>query len=241
MSCNCFPVILSLALCIRSAVPAEAQIPSEKFLKPANWNPNTLVGEQSMRFAKLDAMECNAALFPYEVANLSLVQSNGRIKIELPVSSCGEVIYRAVNVQYYSEQNYEWTGRVESNDSCGCFDGHLTLISNENGKFGHLAVADKSYELHDLGGGKNVLVKNQPLTGGPFECLPSSSMPAPVEISIAEERENNNCDVRLLVLYDQAALDVEGSIQAVKNRAALGVSQINYALSNSMFIICALR
>ncbi len=124
---------------------------------------------------------------------------------------------------------------MESADSCGCVDGFMVLLANEFGKFGQISVNENSYEIRDLGAGKNVLVQNKALEETPLACSYAESMftKAIPKNFKASSRDDEHCDVRLLVLYDQAAVNAEGSVAAVKARASLGVAQINIALRNS--------
>ncbi len=146
------------------------------------------------------------------------------------------MIFTADKVEYQSENDYYWYGKVKNETDGGC-DGSIMLMAKEGRKFGTIILDDDSYEYQDISGGYQALSKVKTELFTEQECGVNSNTP----IAKFEPPSNptptiilpctgNNSSVRILVLWTQAAQNAEANIN---DRVNLAVAQTNQAYGNS--------
>ena len=204
----------------------------EKIFETANWTAAELNADQNARYQKMLALGIENQIQFIDIGNLAERQEAGKIKVEIPDQECGEVIYRALSVDYFSEADYTWYGELEPIDSCSCQSGFMLLMSKDNERFGSLKLEEDFYSIEDLSGLKNVLIKAD------GEEIQTCGVTAETifENSEADEQESgtlrssNNCNVRVLVLFTPAANSFLPNIQ---NVAQNSIALTNQAFANS--------
>jgi hypothetical protein len=201
--------------------------------------------------AKLNRLSASALHDNYqliEVQNLSGSQVNGQVRLALSNLPCNDLIFTATKVEYTSESNYYWYGIIASEDEDhACNGGSMTLMARNGEKFGAIVFDDYSYEFQDLGNGIQAFARfkleaidenecyeelNQQRNGSSplFEPKSPSTNNPPSGGRIIPCQPQTNSEVRVLVLWTQAAENIEANIN---NRIALCLAQTNQAYLNS--------
>ncbi len=167
---------------------------------------------------------------------LSTAQSDGMIKFELPTNNCGGLTFAAKHVDYESDNQYEWQGEyVTECDTCvDCLDGAITLIKEPNKTYGHISIDADVYEIYNIGG-KTLLAKLNTDAMNGNECGVNSVPNTGEPTFVAEEEQETKslgagCNVRVLVLFNQAAANQTPDMNALAN---LAIGQTNQILRNS--------
>lgn len=165
------------------------------------------------------------------IGNLSELQLDGYIKVNIPFESCQDFIFRLDYINYDSDSNYTWCGEVYTDDTVNCYTGTIILIAREGQKFGHITIDSNIYEMYDLDG-KNILAKIV-LDTNRVECgLPTDTTQQ--DIIGKDTRTSSPCSViNLLVVYNQSAITWLGTEKAIKNKIALAFAQTQYTLLRS--------
>lgn len=197
---------------------------------------------ESQRLSKISSKPFYSEIKIVELGNLSRIQENGFIRVDLENSNCGSVKYKAKTVEYSTDENFYWYGSLVSKDTCECSEGTLTLMAKEGRTFGYFSVDDDAYDIEALSINKSTVSKidNSKLTDG--ECGVTAKMERKekknVDTSVENRGSNGHCNVRALVLYTDAANDAEANIQ---DRIDFFVARTNQALENSGVSSCKLR
>ncbi len=210
--------------------------------------PSQLNSNQLVKFNKLSASSLHDNFQLVQIQNLSTNQVNGRVRLALSILPCNDLIFTATKVEYNSESDYYWYGIIDSEDENNpCKGGFITLMAKGGEKFGTIVFDDYSYEFQELGNGIQVFSRFKLEAIGENECgvnteslryrssstsqsnpslknnPPSVSRIIPCSPQVIDE-------VRVLVLWTQAAADIEANIN---NRIALAMAQTNQAYLNS--------
>lgn len=222
--------LLTLAL---FAGPAGAQ--EAELFSPANWTTDSLDESQLERYEKLLAAYPTESVFKVEVEELAAAVDSNTLSVDIQGSVCGLSVFKGLNVQYESAQQFTWYGRLEPEEGA-CEYGYLLLMGHDGEKFGQVRIEDDLYELEDIGG-KNILIKMEPDSANALACEPLFPDSSYSESSNAgeplENREGGiSCDVSVLVLYTPAAADRLGEAN-IPNRAMESIAITNQALRNS--------
>ncbi len=197
-----------------------------------------LTNSELQRYNKLLSSPKYATHAFASFGSLSGTQLNGKIKINLPGSTCGDLIFKVKAVEYSNEQSYFWHGNLLSEDTCNCSDGVVSLISSEFGRMGTILLDEENYEINQLSPTRFVVSRiNDTLFAG-NECAVNENTPFHLPVEGAQPRNDGNCDVRCLVLFTQNAAN---SVLDINNLARLGVRQTNQALRNSAIDECQLN
>lgn len=211
---------------------------TNKVVSIASWNSWNLSGEQSIRYQKiLNNPNSYDEIININIGNLANSLQDGRMKIDIANSECEEIVYKMKKVEYLSESDYMWYGVAEPSKSCPCGIGDLLLMSKKGEKFGLINFDEDQYNIVDLSGGKNVVVKSPTDNGNEFICneiIPSNGI---IADDIAESRGGGNCDVRVLVLY---TFSIASRIN-VDNTVISHIEYTNNVLSNSKIYSNSLR
>lgn len=179
--------------------------------------------------------------------NLSTSQVNGKVRLALSSLSCPDLIFTATKVEYTSESEYYWYGIIDSEDEDNpCKGGFITLMARNGEKFGTIVFDDYSYEFQEIGNGIQAFSRFKVEAVGENECgvnagtpgyssssqsQPNSSPHNPPSVnSIIPCNPQAADEVRVLVLWTQAAANIEANIN---NRIALAIAQTNQAYLNS--------
>ncbi len=203
-----------------------------------NWDISDLTTAQTVRYNKILNFVAEDKILPIGIDSLSFVENN-RISIDIPISTCDNTTFKGKRIEYSSEEDYEWYGELEYEDTstCTCRYGYLLLLSKDGEKFGQIKLEEEFYTITDLGEGKWVLVQ-EPADEGP---LPYEAQNLPVGVqdsTFVSTRSEGNCTVKVLVLYTPAADERMASMeQLVKSSIAI----TNQAFRNSAISTCELR
>lgn len=206
-------------------------------------NTISLIPIQQEKYSKITSSEVFMDSKFIQIGELSEIQENGLIYINLAGSMCEKVVYEARNVEYQDKENYYWYGEVISKDSCECSDGNLMLTSKGGRKYGQFSIDDEFYEIQDLSKNLNVLSKINDLAVSDKMCGVTEEQERMTghqnnETTTISSRDIGNCDVDVLVLYTNAANEVEANIN---DRIDLAIRQTNQAFQNSRIYSCDLR
>ncbi len=173
-----------------------------------------------------------------EIGNLSLGFSTGTIDVEFPLTGCGTLSLRTVQAEYHSEADYIWYGKVIGDTTCSCGDGFLLLISQDGQRYGHLSIGGEYYDIAQISANKHLLTKSDFSDFLGEECGTAgngaSGAAPPALPESVHDRNFDNCEIRVLALYNQSTVQAEGSVEAVRTRVSLAVTQTNIALKNSL-------
>jgi len=175
-----------------------------------------------------------------EFGSLSTIQSHGGVLIDIPDHPCSPVKFKARDVEYESDSQYNWYGTIVPQDSCICSTGYLMLASGDFGKMGQIALDHDLYDLIELSPNRHMLARYDSLLAEGLENCPltyisSDSLVTDPEVS---DRNTANCAVRCLILFTPAALAAEPNIGG---KANFSINQINAALQNSKVTPSQLR
>lgn len=210
--------------------------------------PSQLNSNQLAKFNRLSGSSLHDSFQIVQVQNLATSQVNGKIRLALSYLPCNDLIFTATKVDYTSENDYYWYGIIDSDDGDHpCKGGSITLMAKGGEKFGAIVFDDYSYEFQDLGNGIQTLSRFKLEAIGENECgidsttpgyrsnsqpqsedLSKSNSPSPNRITPCNPQTND--EVRVLVLWTQAAANIEANIN---NRIALGIAQTNQTYLNS--------
>lgn len=226
------PLVFTAVFCLTLATQIFSQSQT-KLIQPSDSLPSSLITEQLVRYNKVSNANFASATYLIELADLHTAISNEKVIVSIPDSECGDVVFQTFYSEYESEDEYRWEGEVKSLDSCQCSDGYLVLVAREGRRFGHLSLDEEYYEISELGGGKNAITKVdfEDFTGE--ECGNATEEEEEFRTSGVNDRDEEHCEVRILIVYNQSALDAEGSVDAVKDRISLAMTQTQKALKNS--------
>lgn len=183
----------------------------------------------------------NYDLFNFmEFGSLSTIQSNGGVLIDVPNHPCSPVKFKARDVEYKSESQYNWFGTIVPQDSCICSNGYLMLASGDFGKIGQISLDQDLYDLIELSPNRHMLVRYDSLLAEGLENCPLTSVANDSLVTDPEVSDRNtaNCAVRCLILFTPAALAAEPNIGG---KANFSINQINAALQNSKVTPSQLR
>ena len=186
----------------------------------------------SGKAALLDSILANPlydSIWPVEVDYLPDFQSHGLLELEIPHIS-GTINAFAEQVHYYDVGNFVWRGQFTNKD------GDMMMIEDgEDNVYGYFFVDSSAYELMDLGGHSNILVK--------FSNVFSDTTAADCAVDNIDAEPFNNpnggqissrdgCpdtkNIRILVFYSAGAAKVILPGQ----KANIFVDQLNMALEN---------
>jgi hypothetical protein len=203
-----------------------------QFLKPATWGAASLTTEQQGKVASLLLRPGVASIQYIDLGNLANLQEDGWLDLHIPGKGC-VARAKAKHVESFPNGDYYWYGSIVKQDTmgtggCDCFDGAVNFLSEDGRFIGTIDVDEESYEIHDLGNNKKILVKRD-FTGIDRECGNTGSGFGPDE-EVASDRTEGNCDVKVLALYTPAAKAAVPDIEMVIN---LAIRQTNQAFRNS--------
>lgn len=215
---------------------------TQSIINPSSLYQWQLTTTQLEKFNRLSASSLHDNFQLIEVQNLFATQVNGKVRLVLSTLSCPDLIFTETKSDYTSENDYYWYGVINSEVDSACQGGSLTLMAKAGAKFGTIVFDDHSYEFQDLGDGIQALSRFKLESFNENECAVNTSTPGP---DLTSQRPKNisspniiypcspvppNCNVRVLVLYTQAAQNIEADIN---NRITLAIAQVNQAYYNS--------
>jgi hypothetical protein len=215
---------------------------TQSIMNPSSLSQSQLNSGQLAKFNRLSASLLHDNFQLVEVQNLSANQVNGKLRLLMSNLSCPDLIFTATKVEYTSENDYNWYGVISSEVDAACQGGSLTLMAKAGAKFGTIVFDDNSYEFQDLGDGVQALSRFKLEAFDENECGVNQNTPGP---DLNFQRPKNpiepniitpcvpmppNCNVRVLVLYTQAAHLIEANID---DRIGLAIAQVNQAYDNS--------
>lgn len=186
---------------------------SSKFLDPTS---NDIDGDGVMNLGDIDAYDpCNPTT------------NNANCVLLIPTE---QVLYTfdPVKIEAVSETEYtyhgEWNPCDEENN------GYITIIARDGNLYGQININETVYEIHDLGGRKNILVEwdNSQMPVNDCSTSAINSIDDRPDENLGESR-SGGCNVRVLVLFTDAAALVRDPVAA----ANLFMTQTNQIVSNS--------
>jgi hypothetical protein len=207
-----------------------AQTPS-KMIEGSTKLPENLPEAEKTVYDKISSAKYVLQSSLVEFRGLATSVQGGNIAVNLPITSCGDAIFKTIFAEYETQNEYRWEGELIPQDTCQCSDGYLVLVAHEGHKFGHLALDGDFYEIQEISDSTHTFSKISFEDFEGVECgiLPSTGF----NKQSADDRDEEHCEVRVLVLYNQSTVEAEGSINAVLNRIYLAMAQTNIALNNS--------
>ena len=171
------------------------------------------------------------------VNSLAGSQLSGKITVNVPGLSCGNLIFKVRDVNYISEQEYYWNGVLEPIDTLSCSEGFIYLLSTQYGRQVSIHIEEEQYEINELSSSRYILSHVNDSINNSNECYNGYSTLD--SIGTAEFSGcDGNCDVRCLVLYTTSA---KNSVVNINNLANMAIQQTNQALANSSIDMCELR
>jgi hypothetical protein len=229
--------LLLLGIAVLFNLLTQAQ--TQSMLNASSVTVGQLDSSQLARYSRLSASSLNDSFQLVEIQNLSTHEVNGKIKISFAGFSCADMIFTRLNSSYTSESDYYWYGFIDDTSDLSCKSGSITLMARQGEKFGTVIFDDYSYDLQELGSGVQLLSRTKLELFGEDDCAVDSNTVTyrPVPAKQPKEKTGRilpcqpDCEVRVLVLWTQAAQNLEGNIN---NRIALAVAQTNQAYRNSL-------
>ena len=212
---------------------------TESIIIPSSVSQSQLNSSQLAKLNNLSASQLHDSFQLVQVQNLAASQVNAKVRLALSTLPCVDLIFTATKVDYISENDYYWSGFIDSDVDAPCKGGSITLMAKNGEKFGSIIFDDYSYEFQDLGDGVQALSRFKTEMIDENECGINSNTPGYRVGSQPEENNPSvnriipcqaNCEVRVLVLWTQAAQNIEANIN---NRIALAIAQTNQAYQNS--------
>ncbi len=191
--------------------------------------PSALTESQSNIYNKLTAPGLFSELRVIQFNSLADVEQDGNVKVNVVGNVCGEVTFRAVSVDYNNEDDYFYYGRMNPMEGSDCMDGELSLTKMTAGLTGELRIGNTSYNITDLGGGKQVLGR---IPAGSFvTCLGAieDALQSP-EGDPTGDRSGTSCNIRVLVMISTSA---STTILNSPFLASAAINKANQTLFNS--------
>jgi hypothetical protein len=221
---------------------------SQSIIAPTNLTASQLSSNQLAGYNRLALSKLHDNFQLVQVQNLSSSQVAGKVRLTMPNLPCSDLIFTATKVRYTSESDYYWYGIIDSNDEeHPCKGGSMTLMARGGEKFGTVVVDDYSYEFQEIGSGVQLFSRFKTEVVGENECgvssntvgyrtSPAEKASTPAQTGPSSGNRINPCnpgvpdEVRVLVLWTQAAANVEANIN---NRITEAIEQTNQAYTNS--------
>ncbi len=214
-------LLLTLALSV-GQLHAQSDIFTE-----TTFDPSQFSATQTTRYNKIVNSAEYSEIKYVQIANLANAQLNGRMKVNLSSSSCGEVTFKAVNVEYVDTSDYSWYGEIEPIDTTTpCMEGNLLLMSKNGETFGTMRIGSNHYNIEDLTGGIQAIGKVYFDTMAPLTC---GGTDFSSEGGSVQPREFN-CDIRVLIMYTTSADQQLGNVQTLAQQC---IAITNQAFQNS--------
>ena len=191
---------------------------------------STLSTLQLGRFNEISGLNQYSELKVIQFNSLATTEQSGDIPINVSNSACGQVVFKAKNVDYHSENDYSWYGEMNPKESCDCKTGRLLLTKSSGELFGELQIGDENYVVEDLGGGKQTLGK---VSNGQVDYCGGavSNLQADLPNDIDEGRSGISCNIRVLVLGTESAMaNAVNNFNGAVNNA---INFMNQSLINS--------
>ena len=220
--------------------------------------------QQQSRKAKFENSEFTESLMVVHVGDLPNLQNDGVVSLEIPGISI-EHDFRGKYVETLHNGDFNWNGDlitrmycdIEKTEVDDCYDGDLTVLKRGDAVFGEIRINETVYQIRDLKGGVNALVKldndaflgiycdsgggflsenatgsNNPVnTAVNSELNEASNNLLPISNNSAEQKaEPATCPVKCLVLYTEAAL---AKYPDIENIAEISLFNTNVAIKNS--------
>jgi len=203
----------------------------QNIFSPGSWTVNTLNPNQLTRYNNLLSTVQQSDIYPIEINNISLTQANGFILVNFPDNYCSNSLFRFKYSEYNNENDYILYGETfESEDTCECTNGRITLHSKDGEKFGSMTIEDNYYTIEDLSGSLNLIVKKNPIQNPLEKCGIDSLGGQLNKDKLSSRGEGDNCEVRVLVLYTAAA---KFTVTNINNVIQDGITATNIAFKNS--------
>lgn len=196
------------------------------------FNQSDFTSTEASVHSKIVATQNYDLYFYMNFGSLATTQSNGEIWIQVPGQACSPVKFRARDVEYESESQYDWYGTMAPQDSCECSSGYLMLSSGDFGRMGQMSVGEDLYDLIPLSSARYILARydnERPGALEPCTLAGAGSDSISTETGVSD-RNTGNCDVRCLILYTPAAMAAAPNIGGIAN---FSINQVNAALKNS--------
>jgi hypothetical protein len=162
------------------------------------------------------------------------VDKNGVIILDVPYLNCIKPRFRAVSVQYKSEEDYIWIGKIPDEDECQCWDGELTIVSRYGMKTASLRLDGQMYVLNDLTSNYYLLSKIRAEKLKEYRCGVEgqhSEIEVDNQIEADDRNVNTNCDVRVLFLFTPKAGKSQGT--NINSTVDMALAKANQTFINS--------
>ena len=151
---------------------------------------------------KLDKLKGNnlfKSIDPIKLGNIRSFIQQGKLQFKNPKNT--EILVAVPTyVTATSDNEFSWNGKFEDGR------GHITLIAHGGDIFGRFDIDDEVYEIQDLGGKRNALLKfdkNKEFICGDHQVTQNYLEPQRPSDLIQNRVSPLSCDnnVRILVLY----------------------------------------
>jgi hypothetical protein len=180
-----------------------------------------------------------------KLENLATTQSEGKLNIRLS-GICNNLVFKARNVEYTSENDYYWYGDIQGDEEGPCFSGSITLIAKDGEKYGQIRLDERLFEWQDLGDNLQIISEYDNEIADADCRVDEHTQTGRDPIITEEDILRTGCQgtgtgssseprgtVRVLVLFTPAAAANEPNIN---NRANLAIQQSNQIYANSQIL-----
>lgn len=219
-----------LLLLVGFAIQAQTE-----FITVLDFNVEELSPNQLENYQRIENQSTVSEIHFVEVGNLLEAQQDGYVNLNLPYVDC-TALFRADRVEYTGGENFYWNGQVVyDEEGCYCFEGFMTIMKYGGDLIGSISVDGGNYELQSLGEEMYVLVKKEYEDAG-LSCGVSGEGMGDLEPHKPKddlsdmEKVNDNCPVRVLALFTDAA---DNAVPNIQNTIRLSIRQTSQALRNS--------
>lgn len=224
-----FPLVTFYMAILFLPILSFSQISNEKYINIQSSIPPDYTESQIKKINSLTRNNLHKSVQFVKLGNFSkLVSSNkGFLPIQIPGSS---KIYLAnpVDIEYYSESDYKWVGKINSDN------GEVIIICKNDEIFGQISFNSRIFEIQSLGKGKNILIELDNTELEKYKCGSDNSYISPQILNEVDKKSSlsitSQSNIRILVMYTDNA---NNAVSNITNTATLAISQINAAFNNS--------
>lgn len=208
------------------------------FISSPSFSLNEIDSISSTKYNHLISRQFSDVYTLVDVATISNSQNSGLITIKGLLDICSDLSFRVKNIKFENDSNYYWAGVLESwtvDNDCNCLEGRLVLQTIDDQLIAILAVGDEIYEITTIGEGKGLMMKLS--VGSEYQnamCLsgePESDIEQQTLIKVRNPAPN--CNIDCLILYNNDALNNEGSLENFTTRAEMAINEVNNSMQLS--------
>jgi hypothetical protein len=117
---------------------------------------SVLTTQQLTNYNKMNLSGQYSSLHIIQLNELNIIENNGQINIQFTESSCNEAIFIAKIVNYTAANEFVWYGDLKEVVNSSCKTGSLFLSKSIDGISGNFQIGNESFDIQDLGEGKQI-------------------------------------------------------------------------------------